>query len=65
MASVRVNDRVVAVGDEVQYIVGGRIKTHPATVIDIADGAAGKLNLRVNGRVIKSVSPGNQFGMWK
>ena len=64
MASVTVKNRTVRVGDIVKYIVGGKAGVRTATVVDVSDGAANKLNLSVRGKVIKGVEFGAGFGKW-
>ena len=64
MASVKVKNRTVRVGDIVKYIVGGKQGVKPATVVDIADGAANRVHLSIRGKVIKGVEFGAGFGKW-
>ncbi len=64
MASVKVKNRTVRVGDIVKYVVGGKKGVKPATVIDVTDGAANRVNLRIRGKVIKNVEFGAGFGKW-
>lgn len=64
MASVTVKGRTVRTGDIVKYIVGGKQGVKAATVVDVTDGAANKLNLSIRGKVIKGIEFGAGFGKW-